>query len=175
MPKTISFNSAEGLRQCLATLGKEATAELRVAAYDLAEEIANEAAQEATSQGGLAALIAPSITGRKDRVPTVKMGSAKKLPEFATTDQGGYTQRSRKGANQTIGAAMWGAEFGGQRRPTTQQFRPWRGSGNSAGYFLYPTVRAMSDQMQARYSDAIVEAIDNAARKTKSKGAKRGR
>lgn len=34
-----------------------------------------------------------------------------------------------------------GAEFGGGRRPTTRQFPPWRGKGDTAGYMLYPTLR----------------------------------
>lgn len=38
-----------------------------------------------------------------------------------------------------------GAEFGGGRRPTTRQFPPWRGKGETAGYMLYPTLRAETD------------------------------
>lgn len=42
-----------------------------------------------------------------------------------------------------------GAEFGGGRRSSTRQFPPYRGKGPSAGYFLWPTIRA-ADKAIAR-------------------------
>lgn len=46
-----------------------------------------------------------------------------------------------------------GAEFGGSQ----PQFKPWRGNGPDAGYFLYPTIRADSQE--------ILDAFDAAAAK----------
>jgi hypothetical protein len=54
--------------------------------------------------------------------------------------------------------AILGAEFGGGRRPTTQQFPPWRGSDRQAGYMLYPALRAE----EAHIDRAIVALIDRA-------------
>jgi hypothetical protein len=35
------------------------------------------------------------------------------------------------------------------------QFRPWRGSGSAAGYWLYPAIRAHNDEIVDEYGDAI--------------------
>lgn len=50
-----------------------------------------------------------------------------------------------------------GAEFGGGKRPTTRQFPPWRGTGETAGYMLYPTIREDTDddEFADRYADII--------------------
>lgn len=55
--------------------------------------------------------------------------------------------------------AILGAEFGGQRRSTTQQFRPYRGSGPRAGYFLYPSLRAESRQLDRLVLGLIERAL----------------
>lgn len=49
-----------------------------------------------------------------------------------------------------------GAEFGGSQ----PQFKPWRGNGPDAGYFLYPTIRSDSQKIL----DAFNEAIDKATK-----------
>ena len=59
-----------------------------------------------------------------------------------------------------------GAEFGsGQNIPRVSesgraflgynQFEPFRGSGNNAGYFLYPAIRSSTDEIVEVYGDAI--------------------
>lgn len=72
----------------------------------------------------------------------------------------------RQSASVSIGGAAYpmaaGAEFGGQRRPTTQQFQPWRGSDSNAGYFLYPTIRAKVDEIVGEYADALDELLGKA-------------
>jgi hypothetical protein len=51
---------------------------------------------------------------------------------------------------------VFGAEFGGGRRPTTRQFPPWRGSGEDAGYMLFPTIRERTAAtFEERYADII--------------------
>ena len=45
-----------------------------------------------------------------------------------------------------------GAEFGGQGRPTTQQFQPFRGH---EGYFIYPAIRDNADHIEATYLKAV--------------------
>lgn len=170
--KTLTFNEISGLYRFLSGLSSEASKTLRQEAREIANDIATVAASTAKSQGGLAALVAPTLSGKTDRIPTVRMGGSKKLPAEGT----GW-KHGRKGPNQTIGDVIWGAEFGGARgtqsNRRTTQFRPWLGNGDTAGYFLYPTVREMSDEMQERYGEAVVRAIDTTA-KTKGK-AKRGR
>jgi hypothetical protein len=55
-----------------------------------------------------------------------------------------------------------GAEFGGGRRPTTRQFPRWRGSGSNAGYFVYPTIRAESDDITRQLEDAVRDLLRTA-------------
>lgn len=55
-----------------------------------------------------------------------------------------------------------GAEFGGQRRPTTQQFEPWRGSDHNAGYALFPAIREGQDAWVALYDRSLQQLFRSA-------------
>jgi len=52
-----------------------------------------------------------------------------------------------------------GAEFGGGRRPTTQQFKPWLGH---TGYFLYPVIRRDHEKIDETYRAALDKIIKEA-------------
>jgi hypothetical protein len=151
--KTTTYTTVAGLNKALAKLPKEASAELRTASKAIASDIAQEAQGRARGQGGVAALVAPTIKAYRDRVPTIRMGGTKKLP----TEGAGW-ERTRDGDKQTIGDVIWGAEFGGRARSTTMQFLPHKGT---VGYFLWPTVRDRSDDMQERYSKALDDALES--------------
>lgn len=151
MTKTTTYSTVKGLNKALAKLPKEASAELRTASKAIASDIAREAQGRARGQGGIAAIVAPTIRAYRDRVPTIRMGSARTLPTEGT----GW-ERARSGSRQTIGDVIWGAEFGGQGRSATMQFLPHLGQ---TGYFLWPTVRDRSDEMQDRYSEALLDAL----------------
>jgi hypothetical protein len=142
-----TYSSVRGLNRALAKLPKLATVELREASLDIANAVASDARRAAMRVGGVARHVAPTIKASRDRVPAVKMGGSGKLPS---------TNRSRAGGRQTVGDVIWGAEFGGRGRPTTQQFQPHRGT---RGYFLWPTVRERSDDTQERYSEALDTAL----------------
>lgn len=64
--------------------------------------------------------------------------------------------RAQSKAAVTIGGARHefalGAEFGSNRY---KQFRPWRGSGQAAGYFLWPSIRAERERVIDMYGDEI--------------------
>lgn len=117
--------------------GKELQRELKAVGLEVASDVADTAEVKARALGGVAAKAAPSISA---------------------------TARFT-GAGVSIGGAAYpfagGAEFGGQRRPTTQQFKPWRGNGPDAGYFVYPAIRDHSDQIAEDY----LGAVDDLARK----------
>ena len=49
-----------------------------------------------------------------------------------------------------------GAEFGSVRY---RQFKPWRGSGAGAGYFLWPAIRDKTPEIVELYGDAIEDAL----------------
>lgn len=57
---------------------------------------------------------------------------------------------------------IFGAEFGGGRRPTTRQFPPWRGSGGGAGYFVYPTIRGASGEITDDLERAVEDLLRSA-------------
>lgn len=61
---------------------------------------------------------------------------------------------------------IFGAEFGGGARPTTRQFPPWRGSGEGAGYMLFPTMRRETDEAASQYIDDYFDVVKTAARFT---------
>lgn len=153
MTRTYTYANVEGLHRALRAVPREAAAALRDEAGGIAGDVASRAAARARSLGGVAALVAPTIRVGRDRVPKVLMGSARRLPP--------RDGRPRRGPRQTIGDVIWGAEFGSDR---FTQFRPWRGNDTGAGYFLWPTVRAMSDEVMGRYGDALMRAVDRAAR-----------
>jgi hypothetical protein len=131
----------EGLRQLAAALKEldsDFPKEMRAANKKVASGVAEHAIRNAHSIGGTAAHVAPSIKASAGiRSAGVSLGGA---------------------AHPAAG----GAEFGGQRRTTTQQFKPWRGSGSGAGYFLYPAIRADADQIVEDYREALDDLIHRA-------------
>lgn len=149
--KTTEYVGVPGLNRTLGKLPKEASTELRDASVSIAELVAAGARARAYQAGGVLFLVAPTIVPKRDRVPKVSMGSASKLP---TSTSVGYHTRS--GPNQTIGNVIWGGEFGGGKRPNTRQFMPHRGT---IGYALWPEVRAQSDDIERKYSEALHDAL----------------
>ena len=122
-----------GLQKALRTLPKAASAELRDAAQEISGFVASDARGRASHLGGVARHVSGSVVARRDRVPAISLGKGD--------------------------PAAFGAEFGGGRRATTQQFAPWRGSGRGAGYFLWPTIHDQNDRINERYSEALLQAL----------------
>lgn len=162
MTAKVTYYTVAGLNKSIRKLPKEAKAKLRDGSERIAKKVAADAAGRARSQGGVAALVAPTIRSGRSTVPVVKMGDSSPLP-----NAGGGWERERKGKRQTIGDVIWGAEFGGGKyrkgRPTrdggyTSQFLPWRGNDTGAGYFLWPAVRGDREFIADAYEDAMADA-----------------
>ncbi len=151
MAKATTFYRVPDLNKALRKLPKTATVELRQAAKAIASKVAETAAASARAQGGIAALVAPSIRATSDRVPAIRMGNTTRLPT-----QGNGWQRPRTGKRQTIGDVIWGAEFGSI---TYSQFSAWRGSDTGAGYFLWPAVRDDARFIADKYDEALMDAM----------------
>jgi len=145
MAKTFTFSHVAGLQRTLRTLPKDLSAELRDASVDIAESVAGKASLRARMVGGVAKYVAPTIRARRDRVPKIVMGGTTRLP-------------GRTGPNQTVGNVIWGAEWGSTRY---RQFPPW----SREGRFLWPTVDDQSDETMERYGEALMDAVDKAARR----------
>jgi len=142
--KATSYATVEGLTAALRSLGPEASKQLRDASQVIAGDLATEARGRAQLVGGAMQLVAPSIRGTRDRVPALAMGGSTRIP-------------GRRGDRQTIGDLLWGAEFGGQGRPSTMQFLPHLGT---TGYAFWPAVRAGSDDAMEAWSAALGAALD---------------
>ena len=142
MAKMTTYNGIAGLNAALRRLPKEASAELREASQKITKVVADDAQGRARGTSGAARIVAPTIKAAKDRYPVIKMGGKKRIA-------------GRKGNRQTVGDLIWGAEFGGQGRPTTQQFLPHKGT---TGYFLWPAVR--DHDIGGDYSDALLDALN---------------
>ena len=136
------YQTVAGLNAALRRLPKEASVQLRNASQAMAGEVAAEAKAKASGLPGAYRKVAPTIRAKRDRIPVIQMGGSTKL---------------RKGPRQTVGDLIWGAEFGGRGRPTTQQFLPHLGQ---TGYALWPTIRANHDDIIEAYSAAFDEAVE---------------
>jgi hypothetical protein len=116
------------LRRALKAASDAAPKELNAVSKDVATLVADDARGKAAGLGGVAAKVAPSIS---------PSGTA-------------------RGGAITLGGTSYpmalGAEFGGQGRPTTQQFKPHLGR---TGYFVYPSIRANSDRIESEFSEKI--------------------
>ncbi len=133
MPDDVSV-TVEGLtefRKQLSRIDSDAPNLIRKANVAVADLVVNRAKAKAESVGGVAAKAAASLRATK----TVGAASV------------------RLGGNDAPYAM--GAEFGGGSRPRTRQFKPWRGSGEDAGYFLYPTIRDSQSQILDEYDKAL--------------------
>lgn len=68
---------------------------------------------------------------------------------------------SQKSAQVALGGAAYpfamGAEFGSL---AYKQFKPWRGSDEDAGYFLYPSIRAKRDEVAEMILDAVADELE---------------
>lgn len=137
MPKirsgTVKVDGLTELNRALKAIGPEAQKELKTASKKVATFVAADAASAARSLGGVAAKTAPSIK-----------------------PVGGVS-----GSGVAFGGARYpfagGAEFGSIR---FKQFRPFRGSDSSAGYFVYPSIRRDSDRIETEFTDAIDDILD---------------
>lgn len=133
----------DGLRPMLdriRALPKTAQNEVREAAQAIADDEAQRLRAAGSRAGGLAARVAPTIKSRRDRIPAIVGGGAKRV---------GDDGQGRSGD------LFFGAEFGGQGRRTTQQFKPHRGTD---GYWFFNQLRDDQDRMMQRWMQ-VVDAI----------------
>lgn len=143
-----TLRGIKGLNKMLNDLPKEVQARIRDESVAIAGDVATEARGRASSGGvaRVARYVAPTIRATRDRVPVVRMGGSASLPS--------RDGRPRTGSRQTVSAVMWGAEFGSVEH---RQFMPWGGSSDSAGYFLWPSIRL--DEAVERWADAVEDAM----------------
>lgn len=132
-----NLNSA---RRALRRVSPDAHKGLKDASVDIANRVVSVARGQA-SHRRQSARAAETLRARSGDAPTIALGGARRPGVFAL-----------------------GAEFGGGRSARTRQFPPWRGAGTSSGYFLWPTVRNLSDYINDAYMDALDDALARAER-----------
>lgn len=133
--------SIVGLRATLAALRnlpKDADREIRAAALDLAQELALATAAAGRHEGRQAALVAVTVKARKDRVPVVVAGGAKRLG------------RNRRPAFKLL----FGSEFGATR---LEQYKPHLGRGS---YWFFRTIEDEQAMISSRWLEAADRIID---------------
>lgn len=157
--------------------------ELRDANHEVAEFVKARATARARAMGGLEARAAATLTARRgQRAAEVSFGGAK-FPAAAGSEFGAYRNRLRLLKHKT-GAGRGRAylvrnesakaieqakqRIAAQRNINTgeqivfkreirgwNQFRPWRGNRAGAGYWLYPTIRAHTDEIVDMYATDV--------------------
>lgn len=131
--------------------------EMRKAAEEVAQVVVDRAKVNAASQpkhgpnragsSGMsqAQAVVGKLRARRDRIPTIKLDH-----------KGAFVSASRPNRKRKTkvraGDVFFGAEFGGRRRKTTQQFLRHRGR---QGYFFWEAVRDNKSYIAKAYSEKI--------------------
>ena len=135
---TIAVQGLDELRRELKKL--DLTDDLKQANYDAAELVVRSAQSRASSK--LERKAARSLKPSRAAAKAVVTGGGAKAPFFGGAEFGAQQNRKRTSPS--------GRTFLGHN-----QFQPWRGSGSTAGYFLYPAIRAETARIVEIYGDAI--------------------
>jgi len=141
--------------------------ELKKASEEIAQHVVDQAKLNASSQPkhgpavqgssgrSQAQVVVNGLRARRDRIPTIKLDHNRP-----------YKSKSRSNVKRTRGKAFgpgltravtfgdvfFGAEFGGRRRKTTQQFLRHRGR---QGYFFWQAVRDSNSYIAKEYVRAV--------------------
>jgi hypothetical protein len=152
--------------------------ELRKASEAIAQEVVDRAKVNAAGQPAhgksrsgssgrsQAQVVVNGLRARRDRIPTIKLDHNRLFPSKSRSNRGrgqgqlgpGLASAGIRGFDRkvTYGDVFFGAEFGGRRRKTTQQFLRHRGR---QGYFFWQAVRDSKSYIAKEYSQAIDDVV----------------
>lgn len=139
---TVEVVGAKPILRAFRDLPREASDLLRDKSQELAAELAPDLSAAARAEGRQAALMAPTVKVRRDRVPVVVAGGAKRVG------------RNRVPAYKLL----FGSEYGSHRA----QFRPHLSGGS---YWFFATVEEKDSAIYAewlRTVDEIISAFEGA-------------
>lgn len=132
----------DGLRETVRAfrdLPKDASAELRDAAGEIADDMVGWIRNAAENDSAQSALMAGTVKVVRDRVPAVTVGGSGKV-----------------GSNRVPAyKILFGANFGSR---SLRQFRPWAGQGQD--YFIFSNIDTHAKEIEARWLDAADKIID---------------
>lgn len=183
-PDTVRVTGLDDLRRELRKLDDDSLIDgLKDANYEVASDVVGWSRARAAALGGMEAKAAESLkAGRNQRRAEISFGG--RAYEFAAGAVfGAYQDKLRLRKNNTgkkpsrayivrdnndkaIAKATKRIEAQRNQRTGEQirvtgrvvgwnQFRPWRGNGANAGYFLFPDIRAHEPEIVETYGDAI--------------------
>lgn len=149
---------------------------LRKASEKIADHVVEKAKQNASGQAphgaqrpgssgrSQAQVVVKGLRARRDRIPTIKLDHQRLYPSKSRSN----TKRTKGKAfgpgltrKVTMGDVFYGAEFGGRRRKTTQQFLRHRGR---QGYFFWQAVRDSKSFIVEEYSNEIERILKELAK-----------
>lgn len=133
------------LQRELRKVGPEFPKELRRENHEVARYVLRRAEGTAARVGGVAAHAAPGMKTRAEQRYALIQLDTHSHPEILGAEFGGGALYRAGNPKSTTG----------KRPGFTSQFEPWRGNGPDAGYFLYPTIRAETDEIVDRYGDLV--------------------
>jgi hypothetical protein len=95
----------------------------------------------------------------RDRIPTIKLQENSLFQSKSSKFTSSYNIKTHRRVKRKVtrGDVFFGAEFGGQARPRTQQFLRHRGR---SGYFFWQTVRKEKGNIAKEYLDAIQKVLN---------------
>lgn len=139
--------SIVGVRETLAAfrkLPKDASVDLRDANLKISDDLAEKMRQAALGRGSQAALVAPSIKARRDRVPFVQAGGRKRV---------GQQKRKSKGQRPTtVSDLLYGANFGAN---VLKQFPAVA----TPDHFMYKTLEANDALLEREWLKAVDDTL----------------
>lgn len=142
MPDAIEFDGFAKTRERLKALGDvERTREYKVASAAIADRIVIPAAQANASTRMERRAAQTLVSVRTDTGGAVRLGG--KFPGALGAEFGADRNQRRLGRPHGTVAPVSG----------WNQFRPWRGSGADAGYFLWPGIRESEAEIVDAYGD----------------------
>jgi len=157
-PAVLIDGLADFLRKA-AKMDDRFNSHMREASRMVAQQIIDEAKMEASTvtRNRQAIEVMRGMKAYNDRIPAVKLSSSS---NFVSLSRPNRDRTKNGGKKVTRGDVFFGAEFGGQARPTTRQFLRHRGR---SGYFFWPTVRKMKDKIAQDYLAAIERVLKTLA------------
>jgi len=158
-----------GLLKALSQMDKDSQKALKDEVYSISAWTAQgiRSAAQFAPFAGQATAVAATVKPSRDRVPTVRIGGSKKMPVTRKITEGNPAPNA--------GQLLFGSEFGGERNskgslsafPNGGYKFPERsqreGRGN-AGYWIFPTLKAMQPEIKKRWFAACNKVMDNWAR-----------
>lgn len=136
----------EGLRQFareLKAISPDLDAELKALNFQVASKVKDDAVARAAGQGPMVRRAAQSLRAAKQAARAAVFLGNKSTPFAFGAEFGSGRNQPRQLPNEGTTRLGW------------NQFRPWAGSGSTAGYFLYPAIRQDMPEIVDMYGDAV--------------------